>query len=423
MLIARRTVSILTLCGLLALAWYSVLLARADISSRENTPAALRTAVRLVPANAAFHALLAEHLEATGENPDEELEIATSLSPYESRYWIRRGFRAEVERKYQDSERYLLEAYRVDRGFDPRWALMNYYFRSARPPEFWKSTREALDMSYGDLAPIFRLCLAASDDPSTTQRILPLRREILFAFFVYLIEHDRAEAAAVLAAELASGAQPSEVPVLLDYSGRQMGHNDASSLTVWNALCRRRLLPFVELAPDQGKIVTNSDFAAAPLQKGFDWKYGTEPGVAVGPMDAAQGVSIEVTGKQADSIRLLEQEIPLTPGKQYVIHYEYRLIGNAGDSGVHWGIQGPKPDDPAGKDSLAISSVLSARDWDNGQMMFSAGQHDSASLVLEYRRALGTIRWKGTVQIRRVTSELARPELARPELVPPGLDK
>src|SRR5580704_6927846 len=139
MFLAKRIVSIITIAGLALLAWYSVLVARADISFRDNSLESLRRAAQLMPRNAAYHALFAEHLEATGENPDKELEIATSLSPHEPRYWIRRGFRAELERNYADSERYLLQALKVDRGFDPRWALMNFYFRRGRWPEFWKS--------------------------------------------------------------------------------------------------------------------------------------------------------------------------------------------------------------------------------------------------------------------------------------------
>src|ERR1700679_1206977 len=238
MSIARWVVSFLTLCVLVILASYSVLLARSDSLFRENSLTALRTAARLVPANAAYHALLAEHLEAAGANPDTELEIATNLSPYESRYWIRRAFRAELEQKFEESEHYLLEASRVDRGFDPQWALMNYYFRRGKLGEFWKSTNEALNVSYGNLDPIFRLCLAASDDPAVTRSILPPRRHILFAFFAYLTAHGQVDSAASIAPELASGAQPEEVNVLLDYCGKQIvHHNGASSLAVWNAMC------------------------------------------------------------------------------------------------------------------------------------------------------------------------------------------
>ena len=407
MFIVQRIACFLTLCCLAALAWYSVLFARADLAFRGNTLSAARTAVQLAPANAAPHALLAEQLEASGADPDHELEIATTLSPRESRYWIRRSFRAEMERKYDESERYLLEAYRVDRGFDPRWALMNYYFRRGRLPEFWKTTREALDISYGSLDPIFRLCLAVNDDPVATRQILPPRRDVLFAWFAYLLKHRGPESTAGIAATLASDARPEDVPVLLDYCTRQIGHDNESSLVVWNALCHRRLIPFQELSPQTGKIVSNGDFALAPLHRGFDWSYGSDSGVAIGPMDAAQGISIDLSGKQPDTTRIIEQGIPLTPGKQYVLNYEYRLMTSQPDSGLQFLIRGAGPGNADAGDPIATSSTLSATDWNSGQLAFSAGQRNAAVFILQYRRAPGTVRWSGKVQIRRITSGLA----------------
>src|SRR5580704_10314018 len=107
---ALRVVSILALCGLVVSVWYSITLARADLDYRENNIASAQAAIRLAPGNSAYHELLAEWLEAEGENPDTELKQATDLSPRESIYWIRRAFRAEVERKYAESEQFLDEA-------------------------------------------------------------------------------------------------------------------------------------------------------------------------------------------------------------------------------------------------------------------------------------------------------------------------
>jgi hypothetical protein len=173
------------------LIWYSVVQARADIAFRQNNLVDARTAVRLAPGNALYHANLAELSEVSGADPDPELKIASDLNPFDSTYWIRRAFRSEVQQRYDESERFLREAYRVDRGFDPRWALMNYYFRRGNLPEFWKSGTEAFAMSYGDLDPIFRLCLAASNNPADTRKILPERPSALVSFFTYLVRHEQ----------------------------------------------------------------------------------------------------------------------------------------------------------------------------------------------------------------------------------------
>ena len=383
--------------------WYSLRLALADAEFRENTPSSIKRAVSLAPSNASYHELLAEHLEAAGQNPDSELDIATELSPRESRYWIRRAFRAELERKYQESEHYLLQAGAVDRGFDPRWALMNFYFRRGDLPQFWKYAREAMERSYGDRDAIFRLCLAANDDPAATREILPARRDILFSFFTYLMKQGRLDDAAKVADEFSSKPQPEEGPALLDYCSRRMSRDPASVLRVWNGLCAAHLVPFPALLPDKGLVVTNGDFEVQRSVGGFDWKYSPDPSISISPSDTNQGLSIQLNASQPDRIALLEQEIPLTPGKQYSIEYSYRLSEPSDDSGLHWAIF---PVDTASATELALSPTFAGEDWQNATMTFRA-DHEAARLVLIYRRALGTVRWKGAVQIRSVKSELA----------------
>ena len=404
---ALRIVSILILCGLAVSVWHAFNVARADLYYRDNNLASTRAAVRIAPGNAVYHELLAELEEAEGANPDAELTKTTDLSPRESIYWIRRAFRAEVERKYDESERYLDEANRVDHGFDPRWALMNYYFRRGMAPQFWKATRAALEMSYGDRSPLFKLCLAMNNDPAVTRQVIPEKREILYQFFIYLIQQNRVQAASAIAEELAPKAQAEELPWLVKFCDRQAGRDDGSSLIVWNALCRRRLVNFSELAPDRGKIITNGDFSAPPLQQGFDWKYGNSAGFSVNLIDATQGISVNVSGDEPDQAYILEETVPLTPGKQYLLNYTYRLMDTQPDSGLQWVLLADVPHKPGTEESIGNSSVFSGTDWHNAQMSFPAGSHSSARLILQYRRAPATLRWKGTVQIRKIASGLA----------------
>lgn len=406
MSITRWIVSVFTFFCLSALICYSVVLGVADVSFRDNNLTSLKTAVRLVPSNALYRDVLAEHLEANGANPDLELEKATELSPRESRFWIRRGFRAEIEEKYADAERYLLEARRVDHGFDPRWALMNYYFRRDNSSQFWRWTRDAFEMSYGNLTPLFRLCLAVNNDPEATRQVLPARRNALLQFLGYLLNNKPIQSSASTAEELAVGATADDVPTLLSYCTRQIAGNVESALLVWNGLCRRKAISFKELAPEAGEIITNADFSAAPLQQGFDWQYGSLSGVMVGPMDAAHGISIDIGGKQDDVGELLGQWVPVTPGRQYVVQYEYRNLEGGPESGIRWEIHQPEPTAPPGMSVLASSSMFSGKDWSGGQFTFASGRRRFVRLSLEYRRDPGTLRWKGTVQIRRVVSGL-----------------
>ena len=418
MLIARRIVPLMMLIGLAILAYYSILSALADVSFRENNLAALRIAVALVPANAAYHALLAEHQEAAGENPDRELEIATELSPRESRYWVRRSFRAEIERNYADSEKFLVTATRVDRGFDPRWALMNFYFRRGRTPEFWKAAKEALEMSYDDLSPIFRLCLATNDDPQATRLVLPARRGILRAFFVWLIQNRPVESSKALADELASSSGPEDLPALADYCDRQLGRDNESALAVWNTLCRRKLLPFRELAPGNGLVVTNGNFSAEPSNRGFDWRFGADQFAVMSRPDGDKGISIDINGRQPDRLILLEEDIPLSPGRKYAVTVDYDLAGDQSDSGLHLLVAGGPAGETNTDDPIATSAVFSTQDQGTERITFQALKREVARLQLEYRRTAGTIRWKGAVRVHRVISALAQPLPAESDSIP-----
>ena len=102
---------ILVACFLLTCYW-SIRFSLADSFYRVNTLDAVRRAVDLVPGNASYRSLLAEHIGGVGLNPDNEMVKAAGLSPLESRYWIRLGFRREVEGNFGEAEKYLLQAAR-----------------------------------------------------------------------------------------------------------------------------------------------------------------------------------------------------------------------------------------------------------------------------------------------------------------------
>ncbi|HVW11095.1 MAG TPA: hypothetical protein VHC90_21065 [Bryobacteraceae bacterium] len=405
MLFVKRIVIVLTLCGAGLAAYYLVLFARADSLFHENTPSSVKAAVLLVPGNADYHAIHAEYVEEMGLNPDSELALATELSPLESRFWIRRAFRAEVERKFDDSERFLRHAIQVDNGFAPRSALMNYYFRRQNIPEFWKAARSALEMAYGDRAAIFRLCFAVDDNLAATKAILPSGHRPLTQLLLFLLQTERLEDAADIASAVAAEAEPEDLSLLLAYTEIETGKNDASALAVWNALCARRLVPFSPLSPAQGSIVTDGDFDG-DLHRGFDWKFGAADGVAIS-RSYAGGETVELNGKQPESMVLMEQRVPVTAGKTYVISTDCELDGPSADSGLRWFVLKGAADAQQPQEPLASSSSLQGATWHTGQITFTA-DHDGVDRIrLEYRRAPETVRWSGTLQLRRVSSSAA----------------
>lgn len=402
MLLARRIVIIITLCGACLTAYYLTVLARADSLFRNNTLESVTTAVRLAPGNADYHATLGEFVEGLGQNPDTELALTTDLSPRESRFWIRRAFRAEVERKFDESERFLNQAIKVDNGFEPRSALMNYYFRRQNIPEFWKTARAAMLTSYADRAPIFRLCFAVDDNIAATMAVLPPGHQPLRELLAFLMISDRMQQAPAVASDVASNADSEDIPLLLGYVERQMGKNDASALAVWNALCVRRLIPFSPLSPDQGRIVTNGDFDGN-LRRGFDWKFGSAAGVAIS-RNYSGGETVELNGRQPESMVLMEQRVPVAAGKSYVISWDYQLEGPASDSGLRWLVRKGASEGTVTRDPLATSASFPGGSAHAGQITFTADEDGIDRIQLEYRRVPETVRWNGTLQLQRVSA-------------------
>lgn len=405
MLIVRRIVILLTLCGAGLTIYYLLVFARADSLFRQNNLPSLGSSVLLVPANAEYHALLGEFLEGSGLNPDNELAAATELSPLESRFWIRRAFRAEVEQKFDDSERFLRKAVQVDNGFSPRAALMNYYFRRQNLPEFWKAARAALQTAYTDRRAIFRLCFAVDDNVAVTRALLPPGHPPLTQLLAFLMETGRLAQTADIAPAVASEAEPDDLSLLLGYVEQQTGKNYTSAVAVWNALCARHLVPFSPLSPDRGVVVTNGDFDGN-IHRGFDWKIAAADGVAISHSYTG-GESVELNGKQPESMVLMEQPVPVMAGRSYSISWQYQLDGASGDSGLRWTLENGAIDAAPEQMPVAASATFGGTAWQTGQFAFTSDHSGIDRLRLEYRRAPATIRWKGTLQLRHVNAARA----------------
>ena len=189
---------ILSLMGLAAAAWFSILLARADREFRKGTPEGVARAVELTPRNTAYLSRRALQIEYDGGDARPMLERMAALNPTASAPRIRLGLDAEIRGDFETAQRWLLDAARVDRQFEPAWTLANFYFRQQRTQEFWAWMRTALEVSYGDRRPAFDLCWnVTSDGQEILSRAIPDRREVVSAYLSYLLqEHRLSEAAA-----------------------------------------------------------------------------------------------------------------------------------------------------------------------------------------------------------------------------------
>ena len=373
-----RVVTVAALSILMIAVFYSVRLAVADAAFRKQTPEGVARALEILPDRANYLLLRALQLEYDGVDSTALLERAARVNPLSSEPRIRLGLAAETRGDFAKAETWLLDAARVDRQFEPRWTLANFYFRRERWDEFWKWMRAALEHSYGDRRLAFDLCWRVTQDADEVlRRAIPQQHDVLAAYLSYVMEQHR-EAVGPVALKLAVLGKSVDVPllesacdVLID-SGKV-----AEAREVWKRLGHR-----------QSALITNGDFAVEPGGHGFDWRLAHAPGVT--DISLPSEHRILFSGKQPEACELLRQFVVLEGGKRYSLHWEARTRGLKMPTGIEW------------RAGAAHGLVGSAEDWRAGSVDFTAG----AALIpiaLSYQRPTGEVRALGSMEIRNVS--------------------
>jgi tetratricopeptide (TPR) repeat protein len=356
-----RFVALPAIAALSLASYWTIRLAYADQRFRAPSLDSLGRAARLAPGNAQYFAWLAEYREAEGLDPGEMLETASRLNPLDSSVWIRRGLRAEFQRDFANAEKFLLEAARVDKLFEPRAALVNFYFRRNSPEPFWRWMREALAIGYGDLTSLYRLCWRMTDDPKVIRRRAspPLR-----SYLSFLLAENKLDAAEPIARTAGS----EDAPLLLDFIDRSLTQGKPSVIEF-----------------SQGSL-TNGSFRSFPTSRGFDWRLPHSDEISAVRI-APRGLRIDLSGKQPEQCELLAQYVALTSGKTCRLRFSYQTSAPA-ESGLRWRIL-----DSAGPQ-------LSSADWKQADWPFSTQDAPLARLSLEYSRVPGTPRLEGSIALR-----------------------
>ena len=371
----------------LAAAYYSIRLGYAEYLFRTGRLESIERAADLVPLQADYQARL------------DRLELAVRLNPHFSAAWIELGMRAEAAGDLGRAEMALLQAARVDRTFAPRWTLANFYFRRENWNEFWKWTRAAAEMSYGDRTALFQLCWRATSDPALIlERAIPPEREILGDYVYYLANSERYDAAQVAASRWLPLATKEDVPRLLWFCDLLLEkvHSGPGAFTIWNALIDRGWLPY-----QPGSILTNGAFQVSPISHGFDWRVLSISGVHSVWTQSSPGLVVAMNGHQPEQTDLLIQWMPMQPSAAYELSIMAQLDGIPSNSGLRWKIL-----DASSGAVLAESGLDAPRET----IRFETGPHCSlVKLVLGYQRAQGT----SVIAGRLVLSSVALRMLSR----------
>jgi tetratricopeptide (TPR) repeat protein len=274
------TVRTVALAAGIAASWQCVRLALADHEFRKLTRDSLRHAVQWDSGNTRYLLTLAQL-----DEPAALLARAAALSPYDAGIRVRLGLHAEAAGDYAQAERWLLEAARLSRRYEPRWTLANFYFRRANETEFRRWAREALAVSYGDRTPLFDLCGAMGECVD----ILPECREVRLAYAQYAAARSKAGDASALIERLAATvAADSEVRPIQDLCRALMAEYHAAAAFRCAA----------SIAPEQV----------------FGWHAEQTRGVGVYPR-AAGGWSVSLDGTQPESVELMWRYHAVTGGR------------------------------------------------------------------------------------------------------------
>lgn len=381
--------------------FWSLRMALADYWFRQLTVPGTQEALRLEPGNAAYYvrlAALTQDSDPAGST--RALQRAVALNPWDSVAWVELGLRAEADADLAGAERSLLRAASVDQQYFPKWSLANYYFRRGNPDKFWLWAREAAQMAYGDLTPLFVLCWKVTNDGALIARELDIRKADQEANYLgYLTGQNQTEAMTQAATRLLAWNREADAPVLLAACDRLIADDRAQpAIRIWNQLAEQRRIPYAALAPGAGRSLTDGDFTVPPTAQGFAWRLPDAAGVTTLLDEQPAGLRISFSGRQPENCDLLTQILPVMKNSSYQLRFWYRTSGIEPETGLGWRIT-----DLHGASVIAQGkSLASESEKEDGLAFTTPAGSGLVRLTLTYRRALGTTRIEGFLVLRKL---------------------
>ncbi len=387
----------------------SIQLARADYDSSHSELAPVMQSCRLAPESASYW-LRASNLREIDEPEDPAVDAgiarALQLNPRFAEALMERALRNETHGRVTEAEHDYLTAARVDHMYKPVWALANFYIRQNHPQQFWVYARKCLEVveprrlepaSYNP-APVFDLAWRVSQDAAEIRRkLIPPRHFILADYLEYLRQHDRMDAGADLAMDLANYADPADSFNLLNFCEQLInGPKGDRAVKVWNAMVDHGTVRSERLEPEHGRSLSNGDLKRAFGRVGFDWRMPAADGVLQNHFTDSGEVRFEFSGDQPEDVLLLYQSIPVVPGRSYCLSFRYRTCDMDHAEGLAWQVW-----DYAAQRAIPAASQFAAHpEWTHGEARFRVpGNVSMVRLGLAYRRTSGTTRIRGAAAL------------------------
>lgn len=387
----------------------SARIAIADSRAQQNGMDGLNAAIRLEPGDSVLLARAALFRNDTGDtSPDlnEQLLRAAQLDPFNSDVQIALGLREEFRGHTAAAERYLVHATEIDHTFKPAWTLAGFYARHDQSEESWPMIKRLFNLNplAFDLTPVFDFCWLETSDSKKILDLIPAQGAVPFQYLYYLRVRNRLDAALELWPRVLSAAspEPGVVGVMTDLAASLVQANRVSdAVRTWNQLVDRGMVASGKLEPAQGISIADPDFRFPIVERGFGWFLTHEAGVVISP--ASPGLRFEFDGKEPESSQLLTTIAPLLPGRSYrlISRADAARLSSPRDPGFLFQVV-QEPGDfisecppmlPSGGDAACQFTTRPNTAW--------------ARLNLLYKRALGTTRAEGVLELRTVKLEFA----------------
>lgn len=324
-----------TLAGLV-LAGESVRIALAARLGKSSRIETIRKAVSLDFPDPNLHLRLgtAETYALDSAHADDgirQLELATQLSPHETRYWSALASACEFEGDKTCAGRAVEEMLALSpMAPRTRWQAANYYLWANSQQQALGQFQRLLELDprYGEET--FQAAVRATDDPAMVYRdVLPSSSglKLKLAYVEFLSTHNQEDFAFHVWNDLV--ASKADIPFsaadpYLDGLIRARQYDDA--LSIWNDLQARGAL---QPSSDSNNLVFNGGFEHFPLNAGFGWRYQKTPYVAINFNDhhPYQGKScLRLDFSDVDNHRdePVYEFVPVGSGRTYVLTAEVR---------------------------------------------------------------------------------------------------
>jgi len=384
------------------------LFAVGDLSARRNQTDSTRLAMRLMPANAAYPAQLADELYASDPSEAKSLlQRAVNLNRFDAASWIQLGLLSEAGNDLPQAEKSLLQAAGADSTFLPSWSLANFYFRQQNAARFWYWAQKAAQMVPDDATPLFRLAWYVNPNAQEIENRLQMKRPVVEGQFVnFLLTQGDPEAVTEAASHLLQTSDQG-TETLLGACDWLLAHKRPDlALGLWNGLATRTSYP--SLGADSP--VTNNDFGKSPLSHGFDWHLPTVEGVSSFLNANPKTLGFEFSGEEPDSFLLLSQTAPVHAQKTYALTVDYGTSGIPPRSGIEWQVTDEQTGAVLAKTTSLSSEQAGEKGGEQGgeqggkvTTCFTTPANAAfVNLSLLYQRQPGTVRVEGKLALKAV---------------------